>query len=170
MLLFSILVTDNQKGMTIMTHLCKTRPIFLLIFLGLFNAELRGLIHVKYERSAMVTPMPLTIPPMGPALLQSYELIAKSNAQRHNKGAAGLNGTLLLRQMTEEDGNVEEPVIKLDPDIIMYLSIGLFICNVIIDAFVIRRLGLYSSKMGSLPIQASASLPAQVVSGSRGQE
>ncbi|XP_049517974.1 uncharacterized protein LOC119442267 isoform X2 [Dermacentor silvarum] len=163
MLLFSILVTDNQKGMTIMTHLCKTRPIFLLIFLGLFNAELRGLIHVKYERSAMVTPMPLTIPPMGPALLQSYELIAKSNAQRHNKGAAGLNGTLLLRQMTEEDGNVEE-------DIIMYLSIGLFICNVIIDAFVIRRLGLYSSKMGSLPIQASASLPAQVVSGSRGQE
>ncbi|XP_050045432.1 uncharacterized protein [Dermacentor andersoni] len=164
MLLFSILVTDNQKGMTIMTHACKTRPILLLIFLGLFNAELRGLIQVKYERSAMATPVPLTIPPPGPVLRQSYNLITESYAvaQRHGKGAAGLNRTMLLRQASDEDENADE-------DVILYLSIGLFICNVIIDTFVIRRLGLYTSKMGSLPLQTSGSQPAQS-SGSRGQQ
>ncbi|XP_065285809.2 uncharacterized protein [Dermacentor albipictus] len=186
MLLFSILVTDNQKGMTIMTHACKTRPVLLLIFLGLFNAELRGLIQVKYERSAMVTQMPLTIPPPGPVLRQSYKLITDSYAaaqrqsyklitesnaaaQRPQKGAAGLNTTMLLRQVSDVDENGDEAAVKLDPDIILYLSIGLFICNVIIDAFVIRRLGLYTSKMGSLPLQTSGSLPAQS-SGSRGQQ
>ncbi|XP_054933212.1 uncharacterized protein [Dermacentor andersoni] len=146
MLLFSILVTDNQKGMTIMTHACKTRPILLLIFLGLFNAELRGLIQVKYERSAMATPVPLTIPPPGPVLRQSYNLITESYAVAQS----------------DEDENADE-------DVILYLSIGLFICNVIIDTFVIRRLGLYTSKMGSLPLQTSGSQPAQS-SGSRGQQ
>ncbi|XP_054933211.1 uncharacterized protein [Dermacentor andersoni] len=153
MLLFSILVTDNQKGMTIMTHACKTRPILLLIFLGLFNAELRGLIQVKYERSAMATPVPLTIPPPGPVLRQSYNLITESYAVAQS----------------DEDENADEAAIKLDPDVILYLSIGLFICNVIIDTFVIRRLGLYTSKMGSLPLQTSGSQPAQS-SGSRGQQ
>ncbi|XP_075537377.1 uncharacterized protein LOC142572278 isoform X2 [Dermacentor variabilis] len=171
MLLFSILVTDNQKGMKLMTHACKTRPILLLIFLGLFNAELRGLIQVKYERSAMATPTHLTIPPPGPVLRQSYKLIAESNAaaQRHRKGAAGLNRTMLLRQVSDEDENGDEAVIRLDPDVILYLSIGLFICNAIIDTFVIRRLGLYTSKMGPLPLQTSGSQPAQS-SGSRGQQ
>ncbi|KAH6937798.1 hypothetical protein HPB50_004069 [Hyalomma asiaticum] len=98
MLLFSILATDNQKGMTLMTHICKTRPIFLLIFLGLFNAELRGLIHVKFERSTAVTMMPATMPPPGPALLQSQKLLAAGNAAAQ----------------TDEEPHPGEPVMKLD--------------------------------------------------------
>ncbi|KAL1437139.1 hypothetical protein MTO96_049128 [Rhipicephalus appendiculatus] len=78
MLLFAILATDNQKGMTIMTHTCKTRPIFLLIFLGLFNAELRGLIQVKYERAIAVTSMPMTVPPTGPSIAAVVPAVGRS--------------------------------------------------------------------------------------------
>lgn len=164
MLLFSILATDNQKGMTLMTHVCKTRPIFLLIFLGLFNAELRGLIHVKYERSTAVTPMPASMPPPGPALLQSQKLLAagKAATQRHNNRSAGFKGSFFLRQMSDEDPHPEE-------DVVMYLSCGMFICNVIIDCFVVRRLSLYTAKMSSLPMISSGSMPTQP-SGSQGQQ
>ncbi|XP_075747541.1 uncharacterized protein LOC119159638 [Rhipicephalus microplus] len=162
MLLFAILASDNQKGMTLMTHACKTRPVFLLIFLGLFNAELRGLIQFKYVRSTAVTSMPMTMPPPGPVLAQWHKLLASHNGadQRHDDRHAGLHGPPLLRQMNDEDAQPEEATLKLDPDIVMYLSCGLFICNVILDCFVVRRLSLYTAKM-SLPVLVSGSAPSQ---------
>ncbi|KAH9370773.1 hypothetical protein HPB48_014731 [Haemaphysalis longicornis] len=77
MLLFCVLVTDhvndprnplaasqdNQKGMALTTHLLKTRFIFLLIFLGLFNAEVRGMVGFKFERDILVSFPPSTEAP-----------------------------------------------------------------------------------------------------------
>ncbi|XP_077512432.1 uncharacterized protein LOC144123489 isoform X1 [Amblyomma americanum] len=157
-LLFSVLVSDSQKGMTIMMHACKTRPLFLLIFLGLFNAELRGVIEVKYERPGVATQARAP----GPSLrsqLRSHQVLAAASAaaQLASNRTVALNSMVMRRQLDGIDENGEEHVIKLDPDVIMYLSCGLFICNVVIDAFVVKRLSVYAAKMSSLPLPGSGS-------------
>ncbi|XP_077554874.1 uncharacterized protein LOC144169535 [Haemaphysalis longicornis] len=140
MLLFCVLVTDNQKGMALTTHLLKTRFIFLLIFLGLFNAEVRGMVGFKFERDILVS-----FPPSTEAPATSARVIADPDlsliAEVRQKKSHTWNATI----MHQKPGG-QAP----DEDVVMYVSCGVFICNVIIDAFVIRRLGIYVEKMGAV--------------------
>ncbi|XP_077512433.1 uncharacterized protein LOC144123489 isoform X2 [Amblyomma americanum] len=91
------------------------------------------------------------IPVYNPFSVLSTENVPGTNpCQLASNRTVALNSMVMRRQLDGIDENGEE-------DVIMYLSCGLFICNVVIDAFVVKRLSVYAAKMSSLPLPGSGS-------------
>lgn len=160
MLLFCVLVTDNQKGMVLTTHLFKTRPVFLLIFLGLFNAEVRGVVEIKFERDILVSYPQATPAADAAARMMAHHNFSLAGGARPKRSITR-NATIMNQQPGGQPP--DDKSFKVQPDVVMYVSCGIFICNVIIDAYVIKRLSVYVDKMATLPAPqgGGGSAPAQ---------
>ncbi|KAK8760360.1 hypothetical protein V5799_028370 [Amblyomma americanum] len=76
-----------------------------------------------------------------------FSVLSTENVPGTNPCQLASNRTVALNSM----------VMRRQLDVIMYLSCGLFICNVVIDAFVVKRLSVYAAKMSSLPLPGSGS-------------